>query len=130
MDPDDRGDIEVTETDQGVSLTLRALHFVPDQAVILPEDRPLLDVLADALGRIPDRTFLVRGHTADVGTAESQFLLSEERARVVAAELAERGIPADRFVFQGLGGTEPVGDNTTEEGRRMNRRVEIIILED
>jgi flagellar motor protein MotB len=52
-----------------------------------------------------------------------------ERAQRIVTELTNRGIPADRFIYKGSGGTKPVGDNSSEEGRRINRRVEITILE-
>jgi outer membrane protein OmpA-like peptidoglycan-associated protein len=55
--------------------------------------------------------------------------LSVERAQSIIAELSARGIPADRFIYKGSGGTKPLGDNSSEEGRRLNRRVEITILE-
>ncbi|MDC7232264.1 MAG: OmpA family protein [Spirochaetales bacterium] len=122
--------VSVEEREEGLALNLKNLHFKPDQAVLLPEDIPLLDTLADLLKKIPDRTFLVRGHTADIGTMESQIELSQERARTIVDELSRRGIEADRFLYTGLGGLEPVGDNATDEGRKANRRVEILILED
>jgi outer membrane protein OmpA-like peptidoglycan-associated protein len=55
--------------------------------------------------------------------------LSVERAQSIIAELTARGISADRFIYKGSGGTKPLGDNSSEEGRRLNRRVEITILE-
>ena len=74
-------DLIILETDRGVSVTLRNLHFRPDLAVLLPSDRPVLDDLAGILNSIPDRTVLVRGHTADVGRPDDEHALSEERAR-------------------------------------------------
>ncbi len=122
--------ISIREHEEGLALNLKNLHFKPDQAVLLPEDRLLLDTIASVLKKVPDRTFLVRGHTADVGSMESQLLLSQQRARTIVDELSARGIDAERFLFTGLGGLEPVGDNSTDEGRKRNRRVEVIILED
>ncbi|MBF9016220.1 MULTISPECIES: OmpA family protein [unclassified Oceanispirochaeta] len=122
--------ISVEERDEGLALNLKNLHFKADEAVILPEDRPLLDTIAEVLKKVPDRTFLVKGHTADIGTMESQIILSQERARTIVEELSSRGIEADRFLFTGMGGLMPLGDNATDEGRRQNRRVEIFILED
>jgi outer membrane protein OmpA-like peptidoglycan-associated protein len=55
--------------------------------------------------------------------------LSLERAQRMIDELVRRGIPAERFMYKGWGGERPLGDNATEEGRRLNRRVEITILE-
>ncbi|MDA3955676.1 OmpA family protein [Oceanispirochaeta sp.] len=122
--------VTVETRDEGLALNLKNLHFEPDQALLLPEDKPLLDTIAEILITIPERTFFVKGHTADIGTMESQILLSQDRARMIVRELSARGIDADRFLFSGMGGLEPLGDNSTEEGRKLNRRVEIIILED
>ncbi|MBN2050811.1 MAG: OmpA family protein [Spirochaetales bacterium] len=124
------GGVTVEETGIGVSINLEVIHFVPDQAVVLPEEKGKIDTLAAILRRLEDKTFLVVGHTADVGTPESQMELSIQRAKTLADELAARGIPAGRFLYEGRGGTEPVAPNDTEEGRGRNRRVQIFILED
>lgn len=124
------GDVTVEETGVGVSINLDVIHFVPDRAVVLPGERGKLDTVASVLKRLEGATFLVVGHTADVGTAESQVELSVERAKTIADELSARGIPAGRFIYEGRGGSEPVASNDTEEGRAKNRRVQIFILED
>ncbi|MDA3812220.1 MAG: OmpA family protein [Spirochaetaceae bacterium] len=123
-------DVEISDSAEGIKLTLNQLHFLPDQAVILREDTKLLDSIADSLKKIQERTFFVKGHTADVGSVESQLDLSLKRAFVVVRELIKRGVPEDRFLYMGSGGSEPVASNETDEGRAKNRRVEIIILED
>lgn len=123
-------DIEITESDEGLTLMLNELHFVPDQAIILEEDTPLLDSIARSLKKIENRTFFVKGHTADIGTVESQMSLSLDRALVVVGELVKRGISEDRFLYIGRGGLDPLADNDTDEGRARNRRVEIVIMED
>ncbi len=122
--------VSVEQKPEGLALNLKDLHFLPDQAVLLSEDIPLLDTLAEILQKVPDRTFLVKGHTADVGSLESQIDLSQVRAKTIVDELSSRGIDPERFLYSGVGGLEPLGDNATDQGRRMNRRVEIIILED
>jgi flagellar motor protein MotB len=61
---------------------------------------------------------------------ESQILLSQDRAKLIVQELTGRGIDAERFLYSGMGGLEPLGDNNSDEGRKLNRRVEILILED
>jgi outer membrane protein OmpA-like peptidoglycan-associated protein len=78
---------------------------------------------------VPERTFLVVGHTADIGLPDAQQELSVRRAGTVVDELTARGIDADRLLFEGRGGTEPVASNDTETGRAQNRRVEILVLE-
>ena len=123
-------DVEIKEVEQGILLDLSNIHFVANEAVILPQERGRLDRIFQVLASIPGRTFLVIGHTADIGSAESQYTLSVARAKTVVDEMVRRGIPANRFLYQGKGGTEPAASNETDEGRARNRRVEIIILED
>ncbi len=121
--------IAVSESSAGLTLTLSDILFVADQAAMLPGQGKTLDALARALQSVADASLLVVGHTADVGLAENQYRLSVERAETVIGELVSRGIAAQRFIYEGRGGSEPVADNTTAEGRAQNRRVEITILE-
>ncbi|MBQ9630958.1 MAG: OmpA family protein, partial [Treponema sp.] len=74
-----------------------------------------------------DFTILLEGHTADVGKPVGQMNLSIERTQTIKNELINRGIPENLFTIRGFGGTQPIAPNSTEEGRRQNRRVKIII---
>jgi outer membrane protein OmpA-like peptidoglycan-associated protein len=121
--------IDMKAVPEGVRLTIRDIRFVPDSEEFLPAERPRLDLIAQALRDIPGRTFLVEGHTAAVGLPAGEKELSVGRAKRMVDELVRRGIPADRFIYKGWGGEKPLGDNAGEEGRRLNRRVEITILE-
>ncbi|MCL2209063.1 MAG: OmpA family protein [Treponema sp.] len=121
--------IELTPVPEGIKLTIKDIRFIADAPQFLPEERPRLDLLAEALKQIPNRTFLVEGHTASTGQPAGEMQLSIERAKSIIDELVKRGINADRFIYKGWGGTKPVGDNTTNTGRTANRRVEITILE-
>jgi outer membrane protein OmpA-like peptidoglycan-associated protein len=121
--------IDLTPVPEGIRLTIRNILFAPDSAEFLPAERPRLDLLAEALKQISNRTFLVEGHTAATGRPAGEMELSIERAKRMVDELVKRGISADRFIYKGWGGTRPVGDNTTNAGRSANRRVEITILE-
>ncbi|RKX70652.1 MAG: hypothetical protein DRP60_15535 [Spirochaetes bacterium] len=127
---DNSEDIVITDTPRGLSVTLKNLHFQPDLALLLSEDKPLLDELAGLLKEIPDRTILVRGHTADVGRPEDEKNLSEERSKAIADELSLRGIDPRRLIYEGVGSEEPQASNDSESGRKQNRRVELLILED
>ena len=120
----------VEQTDAGTRVTVQNIRFVPDQAVILLEERGRLGQIAEVLKSIQDIRFLVVGHTADVGTEESQMELSWQRAEVVVAELVRRGLDPMRFDVEGRGGNEPVASNDNETGRTLNRRVEIYLLEE
>jgi len=122
-------EIDLTPVPEGIRLTIRNIMFAPDSAEFLPSERPRLDLIAEALKQIPDRTFLVEGHTAATGRPAGEMELSIERAQRMVDEMVRRGISADRFIYKGWGGTRPVGDNATNDGRSANRRVEITILE-
>ncbi len=123
------GGIVVEARPEGVVLTLPDIHFEPDRAVILPDERERLDELARALATIRDKSFLVLGHTADIGSRESQKTLSIERAQRIVNEMVERGLDESRFLYDGAGGTRPVASNESEEGRAQNRRVEVLLLD-
>jgi outer membrane protein OmpA-like peptidoglycan-associated protein len=120
---------EMATGERGVVLLLYDLRFVADGDELLAGERGRLDAIADALKRIPDRTFLVEGHTADLGRPAGQYELSERRARRIVNELVARGIPAGRFIYRGLGADKPLAPNDTETNRARNRRVEITVLD-
>ena len=68
----------------------------------------------------------IEGHTDNVGSAESNKKLSEERAKAVMAAVVAKGIAANRLSAIGRGQEMPIADNRKEEGRSLNRRVEIV----
>jgi outer membrane protein OmpA-like peptidoglycan-associated protein len=126
--PTDAG-IDMTPVDSGLRLTVKDVRFAPDSDEFLPSENSRLEAIARVLKEAPDKTFLVEGHTAAIGNPTGEMELSLMRAKRMADELIKRGIPAERFIYKGWGGTKPLGDNATDEGRRLNRRVEITILE-
>ena len=75
-----------------------------------------------------DLKLRVEGHTDNVGAAAANQALSEKRAQAVKAWLVNHGVGTDRLVAKGLGDTKPVEDNSTDEGRAKNRRVELAKL--
>ncbi len=122
--------LELREVERGIALTIKDLRFVADSDELLPSEKARLDLVAAALKTVPDRTFLVEGHTASVGRPADELALSERRAKRIVDELVARGLEARRFVWRGLGSTEPLAPNDTEANKALNRRVEITILED
>ena len=108
---------------------MQNLNFAADSAELLPGESERLDDIAAVLKEVPDQMFLVEGHTASVGKVKGEMQLSIERANKIAKELAGRGIPREKFICKGSGGTKPIADNSTAQGRAKNRRVEITILE-
>lgn len=119
----------VENTAAGIRLTMQNLNFKPDSAEFLPGENERLDQIAQVLKEVPDQMFLVEGHTASVGYEKGEMKLSVERANSVANALIQRGIPREKFICKGSGGTKPIADNSTQEGKAKNRRVEITILE-
>lgn len=119
----------VENTAAGIRLTMQNLNFKPDSAELLPGENERLDQIAQVLKEVPEQMFLVEGHTASVGYEKGEMKLSVERANSVANALIQRGIPREKFICKGSGGTKPIADNSTQEGKAKNRRVEITILE-
>lgn len=88
------------------------------------------DVLAQISKRLTDASVisvLVKGHTDSVGSDAYNDTLSQRRADSVAAYLVSQGVAADKIKTEGLGESQPVADNATDEGRAQNRRVEIVV---
>lgn len=125
---DSTGAFHVEDTDQGIRLSVRNLQFYADSDKLLPGEESRLDAVAEVLRSVTNGMFLIEGHTAAVGRPEGEKNLSVERAKTVINELVKRGFRPEQFMFFGHGGTKPIADNNTEEGRAANRRVEITIL--
>jgi outer membrane protein OmpA-like peptidoglycan-associated protein len=116
--------------EEGISISLENIQFQPDSAELLPGEKTKLDQIAGILQKYEDRDILIGGHTALAGGEAERLSLSRERASAVADYLIEKKARAPgRIVVRGYGAEQPLGDNTTEAGRRKNRRVEITILE-
>jgi outer membrane protein OmpA-like peptidoglycan-associated protein len=123
-------DASARVVDGGIAISLENLQFAPESAELLPAELLKLAKIAEILRRYPDRDILVGGHTALAGTESGRERLSRDRAAAAADYLiAEKVRQPERVVVRGYGAEQPLGDNNTEEGRRRNRRVEIIILE-
>jgi OOP family OmpA-OmpF porin len=103
---------------------LQQLNFETAKSDILPSSFDELDELADCLIGQPEMNLLIMGHTDDRGDERMNMRLSEARAYAVADYLASKGVTRGRLTWKGFGPTRPVADNTTEEGRAKNRRVE------
>ena len=102
------------------------VNFDTGKSTIKPDSAKTLDDAAAALKTAGDLHVEVAGHTDNVGTPEANQRLSQERAQAVMAALVERGIKADRMTAKGYGQSSPIADNRTEDGRAINRRVELV----
>jgi len=86
-----------------------------------------IERVAQILNKYPDTTIKVVGYTDSTGTDAHNLTLSEQRAVAVKNTLAIKGVNASRMTALGMGKSSPVADNSTPEGRQLNRRVNIVI---
>ena len=123
--------VDVTPADDGQSILVNlpeGVTFDVGSYTLKPVFRETLDKIADNLKQYPDSLIDVYGHTDSTGSDAFNQTLSENRARTVANYMVTRGVSEARIRSRGYGETMPVADNTTEEGRAKNRRVEIKIV--
>jgi outer membrane protein OmpA-like peptidoglycan-associated protein len=102
------------------------INFDTASSKIRPDSEPVIDTIFAMLQERPEMKLSIEGHTDGDGTAEGNQKLSEERAQAVQTALVGRGIVAARLRSKGHGMSMPVVDNTTEEGKAKNRRVELV----
>jgi OOP family OmpA-OmpF porin len=108
-------------------IALYGIYFDTDKAAIKPESRPTLDEIAKLLRAQPQLNVFIVGHTDNQGTFDHNVDLSRRRAEAVAAELAKSyKIATARLRTAGVGFLAPVGSNATNDGRALNRRVELV----
>jgi chemotaxis protein MotB len=108
-----------------------AVLFDSGKSELKDDGKAALDEIAAALVTVGDRDFLVAGHTDNVPINRrgiSNWDLSAQRAVKVVNYMISRGFPAEHLGAAGFGEFDPVGDNSTEEGRAQNRRIEIVLM--
>ena len=94
---------------------------------VQPAFFPVLDSVSSVLNEYNETTIDVTGHTDSTGNADSNLQLSERRAESVGDYLQEQGVAPVRIAMIGAGAAAPVADNETDQGRQMNRRVELVL---
>jgi OOP family OmpA-OmpF porin len=106
-------------------VALYGVLFDFNKATLRPVSDALLERVLALLQKSPSLAVEIQGHTDNVGDADYNQKLSEQRAAAVVKWLATHGVAARRLSSRGYGKTQPVADNGTDEGRAKNRRVEI-----
>jgi len=121
--------VDVTETPDGTGIlvSLPDVTFAVDSTTISPSFRAALDEVAASLQKYPNSLVDVMGHTDSTGSDSYNLDLSRRRAEAVANHLVSRGVSRARLATIGYGEQYPKASNETEEGRALNRRVEIRI---
>lgn len=132
---DAEGLVEMSSTDDVVYIRFNSsLLFYPDSYQLTPESYPTLSFIGNAITEFEDkiRTVNITGHTADPENGElrsSGWMLSGERASTVASYFEyDKGFDPTKLVILGYGKHYPVADNTDYEAKKLNRRVELIIV--
>lgn len=106
---------------------MQGIQFETGKATILPKSFPLLDKIAATFIENTNFIIEVQGHTDNVGKADYNKKLSDDRAHSVMDYLIKAGVPAERMSANGYGMDVPIADNKTKAGRAENRRVEFNI---
>lgn len=108
-------------------IVLSDLLFELNSSKLRDEHITALDNLGAFLQAHPSIRIRVTGHTDNTGTERHNVALSTRRAGVVAEYLVDHGATLERITYEGFGSSQPITDNRTEEGRKRNRRVEVLL---
>jgi len=121
-------DAEVQRIGEGIVVTFDSgLLFDFDSATLRPEAEKNLADLAASLSKYDNTELLIVGHTDDIGSESYNDRLSVRRAESAASYIYSRGIKPSRVTTMGKGESDPIATNDTDEGRQLNRRVEVVI---
>lgn len=121
--------ITITQTKRGVEISsANSILFDTGKYELEPSGQKFLDRVANIMLTKTKKNAIIEGHTDNVGGATFNQDLSELRALTVMKGLVDRGVPKSRLKAVGYGVTRPVADNGSDNGRRLNRRTDIIIL--
>ncbi len=107
---------------------LRGVNFETNSSRLTEDAKRILDEVAEELKQYPTVRIEIQAHTDSDGSAQYNQWLSERRAQSVMDYLVKKGISSRRLVPMGYGETKPIADNSTEEGKALNRRVEFVVL--
>ena len=110
---------------EGAPTILPEIYFASDSAEITPESEKRLERCWTAIQTHPYQKIVIKGHTDSTHTQEYNIDLSRRRALSVTEWLIEQGLDANQLETEAYGESRPVANNSTEEGRALNRRVEI-----
>ena len=102
------------------------INFETGKSVIKPDSAAIVDQIAAMLASERTMKVSVEGHTDNAGTSDANKTLSDNRAKAVVAALVARNIDRSRLSSKGWGQEKPLADNSREEGKAKNRRVEIV----
>lgn len=121
-------DLYLTPIEVGQTIRINNIFFDFSKFVLQPQSFGDLNRLVKILNDYPKMIIEVAGHTDNVGNAQNNELLSKNRAQAVSDYFTQKGIAKNRISVKGYGFAKPYANNNTEEGRKLNRRVEFKII--
>jgi outer membrane protein OmpA-like peptidoglycan-associated protein len=122
--------LETRDTPRGLVVNMPDVLFDSGQYTLKPAARERLARISGIVLAYPELKLEVEGHTDATGGEEFNQRLSEKRAASVRDYLVDSGVSINNIIARGFGKTQPVADNSTSEGRKLNRRVEMIVSGD
>ena len=114
----------------GTKFNLKHVNFYQGTSELIESSYDELNLVAQMMLQNPEIEIELAGHTDNRGSPRLNQELSEQRVQVVKNYLAEKGVNGKRLNGEGYGGARPIASNATEETRKLNRRVEFIIIKD
>jgi outer membrane protein OmpA-like peptidoglycan-associated protein len=121
-------DLYLTPLIEGQSVRLNGVYFVQGEDILLASSYPELKKLVKLMQDNPAMEIRLEGHTDNVGSSYLNQILSDNRVKTVKKYLVSQGIADKRIKTQGFGDKKPVADNNNLETRKLNRRVEFVII--
>lgn len=109
------------------ALSIQVINFELDEAEIPEVNKAFLDRAAKIMAEVPDLNLMIIGHTDQQASNAYNMELSRERAEAVKTYLVSQGIDESKLSTKGMGETDPIADNSTEQGRFLNRRIEFMV---
>ncbi len=119
---------EVYTENNRLMVRLKGLQFPSNQAALGPKNQALLKRVESALANVDTSKVTIEGHTDSTGNADANRILSEKRATAVADYFVKNGaLTEDKVEAVGMGTENPISDNSTQQGRAQNRRIDLVI---
>ncbi|MGH9499247.1 MAG: OmpA family protein [Terriglobales bacterium] len=122
--------LETRDTDRGLVVSMPDVLFDTGQFTLKPAARERLARISGIVLAYPDLKLQIEGYTDSTGSDEFNLRLSEKRAASVRDYLVDASVPLNNIVVRGLGKEDPIADNKSAAGRKLNRRVEMIVSGD
>lgn len=122
---------ETKRTEQGLVTKLKSdILFETGKSDLKPQAKANLKEMATIMKKYPENILAVKGYTDATGSDKTNQTLSQKRADAVKKELTAHGMPTTVITTAGLGPSNPIADNSSIDGRKQNRRVEIEVTVD